>query len=158
MKLIITGILNQKIKSPFLKTDKELFCKRCGIFHLRNTDNYYFNNKGFIAGCKHYLCKVKTPYTVARKTQQQNYYRRNLDKKKTFNPILRKQTRSATYSFNSKNLTDVYIIKALSVKFGISINEIKNEYTFMIEIYRLHIKCMRACNAPKNLQSFIKTN
>lgn len=139
-----------------MKTDKELFCKKCGIFHLRNSDNYYFNGKQFIVGCKHYLCQIKTPYTEARKKQQKEYYNRNSSKKKTYNAILRKQTRSITHAFNSKNLTDVYIVKALSVKFGISINEIRNEYSFMIEVYRLHIKCMRACNAPRNLQTFSK--
>ena len=139
-----------------MKSDKEIYCKHCKEFHLRNSDNYYFNDKGWIVSCKKYILQKGFPYTEARKMQQKNYYSRNSDKKKTYNPILRKQTRSATHSFNSKNLTDVYITKALSVKFGISINEIRKEYSFMIEIYRLHLKCMRACNAPKNLQSFLK--
>lgn len=141
-----------------MKTDNQLFCKRCGIYHLRNSDNYYFNKKGLVAGCKSYLCQVKTPYTDKRKQQQDAYYLRNKDKKKKYNPISRKEKRRLTHLHNSVNLTDIYVSKALSVKFDIPINEIKNEYSFMIEIYRLHIKCMRACNAPKNLQSFIKNN
>ena len=155
MKLITIGILNQKIKLTSLKTDKDFLCKRCGVLHLRNSDNYYFNSKGFIIGCKHYLRQIETPYTEVRKQQQKDYYSRNAGKKKTYNPVLRKETRNITHAFNSKNLTDVYINKALSVKFGISINEIRQEYSFMTEVYRLHIKCMRACNAPKNLQSFL---
>jgi uncharacterized protein YnzC (UPF0291/DUF896 family) len=132
--------------------ENNIFCNKCNKYHLRNEDNYYFNSLGHIVSCKIKLKRKEMDKDVLELIREKERINYLLKGKKRYGRTLKSKTKESELRKEySKTLPYNYVARLLSIKFKIPIIEIKEDYSYMIDIYRLHLKMKRACNAPKNL-------